>query len=154
MKKKNEKIGKEEEKTANWVNFRFYLKLEILRSSANKFCLTRPVVSSVRALFMILFRKDAKHWNHHPGSHRQIYFSSFLVFSRETNKKPTANIACDINEGKRKIKRNSCVRFSIWNFRVSFQTGLRPFESLVETFRLKLATGKCNERIKQNMGHC
>lgn len=43
-----------------------------------------------------------------------ISLESFLVLrEKETHEhKPTANIACDINEGKRKIKSNSCVRFA------------------------------------------
>lgn len=50
------------------------------------------------------------------GQGRVVYFSrEFSRSSREKEThehKPTANIACDINEGKRKIKSNSCVRFA------------------------------------------
>lgn len=91
-----------------------------------------------------------------------ISLESFLVLrEKETHEhKPTANIACDINEGKRKIKSNSCVRFA----RSALAAVSREFfpngssyvllKKLCRDFRLRPgATGECNARFKQIMGH-
>lgn len=115
IEKKQQK--KEAEKTANCESIFDFTQLEM---SQMKFC----------ALVRIFFRfQPSLHWcpvfsgfflaNETLGpllarAGSYISLESFLVLrEKETHEhKPTANIACDINEGKRKIKSNSCVRFA------------------------------------------
>lgn len=89
---------------------------EILRSGANIFSFSAPPPPSLVSSAFGYFFSERNTGTSAGGQGRVIYFSrEFSRSSREKEThehKPTANIACDINEGKRKIKSNSCVRFA------------------------------------------
>lgn len=88
---------------------------EILRSGANIFSFSAPRRPHwCPQCFRVFFLANETLGPLLARAGSYISLESFLVLrEKETHEhKPTANIACDINEGKRKIKSNSCVRFA------------------------------------------
>lgn len=70
-----------------------------MRSGANKFCFLRPLEPSFR-VFLDPFSKGRETLG--PLWVASSYISLVVSFFARDMNKPTANIACDINEGKRK----------------------------------------------------